>query len=97
MGKVYSIGELSDLVRPLLSKYGMASAKVFGSYARGEATEWSDIDLLLIGRPGFRALDVYGVGEELRRLSGKDVDVYELSELDDGRFRTTILEQAVAL
>ena len=97
MGKIYSIGELSSLVRPLLSKYGMDSAKVFGSYARGEATEQSDIDLLLIGRPGFRALDVYGVGEELRRLSGKDVDVYELSELDEGRFRTTILEQAVAL
>lgn len=97
MGTVYSIDELAGFVRPLLSKYGMDSAKVFGSYAREEATERSDIDLLLVGRPGFRALDVYGVGEELRRISGKNVDVYEISELDDGQFRSEVLEQAVAL
>ena len=95
--KVYSIDELRSMVVPLLAKYGMEQASVFGSYARGEADASSDIDVLLVGRPGFSALGVFGVAEELYRVSGKHVDVYEISELNDGPFRTDVLSEAVAL
>lgn len=97
MGKVYSKAEIAQFVRPLIEKYGMASASLFGSYARGDATHDSDIDILLVGKPGFRPLNVFGFGEELRRALGKDVDVYEISELDEGPFRREVLAQAVAL
>ena len=82
---------------PLLSKYDMESASVFGSYARGDADENSDIDILLVGKKGFKPLGIFGIAEELHRLSGKRVDVYEISELDDGPFRSQVLEEAVAL
>ena len=36
-GVVYTREELGGMVRPLLEKYGMESASLFGSYARGEA------------------------------------------------------------
>ncbi len=93
----YTIDELRSIITPLLDKYGMASASLFGSYARGHADADSDIDVLLYGKPGFRALDVFGVAEEIHRLTGKAVDVYEASELDPGVFRDTVIREAVAL
>ncbi|HJJ00073.1 MAG TPA: nucleotidyltransferase domain-containing protein [Coriobacteriaceae bacterium] len=95
--KVYSIDEIRLMIEPLLLKYNMASASLFGSYARGNADESSDIDVLLVGNDGFKALGIFGLAEELHRMSGKQVDVYELSELDPGSFRDTVLREAVAL
>lgn len=94
---VYTHDELREMVAPLLVKYDMASASLFGSYARGDATVLSDIDLLLIGNEGFRPINVFGVAEELHRISGKAVDVYEISELNHSSFRETVLREAVAL
>ena len=95
--KVYTIDELRAIILPLLDRYGMASASLFGSYARGEADSASDIDVILVGRNGCRALDVLGVTEELHRASGKAVDVYEISELREGDFKDTVLREALAL
>lgn len=85
------------MVEPLLLKYNMASARLFGSYARGNADESSDIDVLLVGNNGFRALGIFGLAEDLHRASGKQVDVYELSELESGPFRDAVLKEAAAL
>ncbi len=97
MPDVYTKEELRSMILPLLTKYGMASASLFGSYARGEADATSDIDLLLIGEKGFRPLGVFGMAEDLHRISGKAVDVYEISELDEGPFRDAVLREAVQL
>ena len=95
--KVYTKDELRAMILPLLDRYHMQSASLFGSYARDNADKNSDIDVLLFGNDEFRALDVFGVAEELHRISGKHVDVYEISELKDGPFRDSVLSQAVAL
>lgn len=89
--------DIRAMVMPLLDKYDMRSAHLFGSYARDDADENSDIDLLLEGNPGFRPLNVFGVAEDLHRVSGKQVDVFEISELDAGSFRDSVLKEAVAL
>ena len=94
---VYTIDEIRGFVLPLLEKYGFEGASLFGSYARGDADEESDIDILLKGREGFRPLDVFGVAESLHRVSGKQVDVFEVSELDNGPFRDRVLGELVAL
>ena len=95
--KVYTVDELRAIILPLLERHGMASASLFGSYARGEVDASSDIDVILVGRDGCRALDVLAVTEELHRASGKAVDVYEISELREGAFRDTVLREALAL
>lgn len=84
MQKIYTRQELAALVRPLMEKYRVEEAKLFGSYARGEADENSDIDLLLIGGQGFRPSDVFAFAEDLYEASGKAVDVYELREIGHG-------------
>ena len=91
MSDTYTIDELRPILAPILSRYGMASAYLFGSYARGQADANSDIDVILFGKPEFRALDVFGVAEELHRRTGKKVDVYEQSELEPGPFRDSIM------
>lgn len=97
MDRVYSIDEIRAMVRPLLAKYDMASASLFGSYARGVADGGSDIDVILYANQGCRPLNVFGVAEELHRASGKRVDVYEISEIDPSPFRDAALREAVAL
>ena len=44
---VYTLEEISRRVRPVAEKYKLKAVYVFGSYARGEANEDSDIDLLI--------------------------------------------------
>lgn len=43
--KIYTVGEIKTVLAPIASKYGVKSIYLFGSYARGEATENSDVDL----------------------------------------------------
>ena len=95
--KVYSLNELRAMITSLAKKHGLKKASLFGSYARGEATPSSDIDVLVDGGQDFQPLSVFALAEDLRELSGKEVDVFELSELDEGPFRDTILREAVAL
>ena len=74
----------------------MREAKLFGSYARGEATENSDIDVVVDKGP-CRHLTVCGLAEDIYRATGKTPDVYDISELKEGAFRDTVLREAVAL
>ena len=43
----YTIEEIRRRVTPVAQKYGLAAVFLFGSYARGEATADSDVDLLV--------------------------------------------------
>lgn len=64
---------------------------------RGEADASSDIDLLLAGEEDFRPLSIFGIAEDLHRLSGKQGNAYEISELDEGPFRDAVMREAVLL
>ena len=95
---VYTLDELRDVIGPLLRKYGAAQAILFGSYARQEADAMSDIDLVVIGGDGFDPTDVFCIADDLYRLTGKRVDVYELREINKGSdFYHTILSEGVRI
>lgn len=46
-GMVYSIEQIRRITQPIAAAYGIRSMRLFGSYARGEATEDSDVDILI--------------------------------------------------
>lgn len=44
---VYTVDEIVRLITPVAQKYNIPAVYLFGSYARAEATESSDVDLLI--------------------------------------------------
>lgn len=93
---------LIDAHRPeldaVMRKYGARNPRLFGSVARGNATNDSDIDILVDLEPGrgnilFRA---GGLNEEFRRVLGRNVDIFPV-ELLRRRVSDAALADAVAL
>lgn len=66
--------ELEEL-RRILKKYGVVSASVFGSYARGEASAGSDLDLLVQLAPERTLLDLGGLQYELEERFSVHADI----------------------
>ncbi|QFI74819.1 nucleotidyltransferase family protein [Bradyrhizobium betae] len=70
-----SIAEHGDQAREILERAGMRNAKLFGSAARGEDTEDSDLDVLVEAPPGTTLYDMARVEIELEELLGCKVEV----------------------
>ncbi len=81
---------------PVLRANGARHVCVFGSVARGEADEQSDIDFLVDLEPGRNLLDLGGLLMALRDLLGRDVDVITERGLKP-RIRKRVLNEAVTL
>ncbi|MEF2593918.1 MAG: nucleotidyltransferase domain-containing protein [Eggerthellaceae bacterium] len=88
------IERIENLSRRLVSKYNAKEAYLFGSYARGEADDESDVDILIVGGPDFIPSDIFAIAEELHIGLGKQVDVYELAEINEGTpFHTAVMSE----
>ncbi len=62
-----------DEILRLAERRGAHSLRVFGSVARGEATETSHLDLLVVWEPGRSLLDHAGLVADLQELLGMNV------------------------
>jgi predicted nucleotidyltransferase len=78
------------------AKYGARNIRVFGSAARGEADEASDIDFLVEMEAGRSLFDLGGLQYELEQLLGCPVDVVTERGLK-ARIRERILRETVPL
>ncbi len=76
------------------ARHGAHNVRIFGSVARGEADETSDIDFLVEMEPGRSLLDLGGLQVELESLLGRPVDVVTVRGLK-ARIRSTVLREAV--
>ena len=105
---IYSIDELKKKVAPVAKKYNLPAVYLFGSYARGEATERSDVDILIDragsaihGRGLFGMAAVYN---DLREALGKELDLVTVAALEQDKnsrssrmFAETIRKERVVL
>ena len=80
----------------LAERHGAHNVRVFGSVARGEADEKSDVDLLVQMEPGRSLLDMGALLMELRALLGCPVDIVTEAGMHE-RMRGRVLREAVAL
>ena len=93
-----TVAQIEDFVRTLLKRYHAEYAILFGSYARGEETQDSDVDILVFGGKDFKKTDIFAFGEELRQMTGKDADVFEICELDVGTpFYENVFKEGVKI
>ena len=80
---IYTIDELKQKIKPIAAKYNLPAVYVFGSYARGEATEESDIDIL-VDKSGSKIKSLFELGglyDELNKLFKKKVDLITVCAL----------------
>ncbi len=94
---------LNDLVRQkredilrIASKHGARNIRIFGSVARGEAGDASDVDFLVELDPGRSLLDHAALLLDLEQLLGCKVDVITERGIRS-RIREQILREAVPL
>lgn len=60
---------------PILKQNGVVKASVFGSYARGEETKKSDMDMMIKYKGKMSLLDLIGLEQELEEKTGIKFDI----------------------
>jgi predicted nucleotidyltransferase len=94
--KRMTLNEISFIVKPIADRYKIQAVYLFGSYARNEATAESDLDFLVYGGEHFKLTRIFAFGEELRKALNKEVDVFEISEVnEDSDFYQNIMKDRV--
>lgn len=78
---ILRLDDLIGIATDILSKYAVDFCYLFGSYAKGNAKESSDVDLLI--STTLRGLDFVGLIEELREAFHKKVDLINASSLNE--------------
>ena len=76
MSKDERIKQIAEKAAQVFEKYGVEYAGLFGSYARGNETEESDIDILV--RRGSKSLSLFdfiGMKDEISNILNKKVDL----------------------
>ena len=91
---VFTLTDIANLIKPIVRKYGVKEIYLFGSYARGDADEDSDLDFLVFGGENFKLTMIFAFAEELRETLKKNVDVFEINEINkDSDFYNTIMRE----
>jgi len=80
----------------LCARYGARNVQIFGSVARGEADQESDLDLLVELEPGRTLFDLGGLQYDMEQLLGCRVDVVTPNGLKR-RIRDRVLQEAKPL
>lgn len=96
--RVLTLQEIESIVKSLLAKYSAEYALLFGSYARGDATPESDIDVIVVGGKNFIPRNIFALAEDLRELSGRDADVFEIREVNAGTpFYEAVMREGIRI
>lgn len=91
---------LAPQVLQIARKYGIAKVYVFGSVARGDSTEQSDVDFLVEMQESASLFGVGGFQYETEKLLGYPVDVVPVSvlaQVEDTIFVSNVRREAVSL
>lgn len=76
---ILSIDEIKRLCIGTFEKFNIEYCYLFGSYARGTATETSDVDFLIYAK--LSGLQFYELIEDIREALKKNVDVLNFEQL----------------
>ena len=104
MNKQQTINQIKKLTEPIFRDYGVEKAYIFGSYARGDYNENSDIDIIIVAKNIKSLLIIGAILEALKQALNKEVDLIEeecfnednIDELDK-EFYNTIKKERVMI
>lgn len=86
--KQEAITQIKKLTEPIFKEYGVDKAYIFGSYARGDYDENSDIDIMIVAKNIKSLLVIGAILEKLKKVLNKEVDLieeecFENNEIDE--------------
>ena len=103
---IYTLKEIQERVAPIIGKYRIPAMYLFGSYARGEAREESDLDFL-VDTTGTELTSLLKLGMlycDLEAAFEKEIDIITVGAImqepampSDIDFKNTILNERVQL
>ncbi|GBU20395.1 nucleotidyltransferase [Fibrobacteres bacterium R8-0-B4] len=82
-----TISKISEAVQAVAPVYGIDSVYLFGSYARGDATEDSDCDLRVVGGDIPTLFALGGLYEDLITSLGCKVDIVMTDSMSESFYR----------
>ena len=103
---IYTIQEIQQRIVPIAKRYGLKAVFLFGSYARGDAREDSDIDLL-VDTTGTNLRSLFTLGalySDLEQVLEKKIDMIAVSSLEqrsqmpsEDVFKETVMKERVSV
>lgn len=93
---VYAIEEIKEKIIPIAQEYGVERVSLFGSYARGEANEDSDVDFYIEKGQIRNLIDYIGFVNDLEDNLNCHVDVITTG-IEDKSFLELIKKEGVLL
>jgi predicted nucleotidyltransferase len=100
MMKIEEIKKVKQQLYQIAAKHGISKVYVFGSVARGESNEISDVDFLIEMDSDASAFGVGAFQYEVQQLLGIHIDViptFALPKVEDKAFIQAVQSEAVAL
>ncbi len=77
---IYNIEDIKDICSSVFKEYDISFCYLFGSYAKGKATEISDIDLF-VSMPS-KGVEYYDLLENLKERFKKNIDLIHETQLN---------------
>jgi len=90
----FALSSNRAVIRALVNEHGMLNPRVFGSVARNEDTEASDLDILVDTQPNTSLLDIAKLQLSLVKKLGIHVDVLTPKSLPES-FRDQVVKNAI--
>jgi len=93
---VSNLKEIQILAQPLFERFKVKQAAVFGSFARNEHKEKSDVDFLVDFSDTYDLLDLIGLKQELEEILERKVDLITLRSItgQGNEFGEAVLKEA---
>lgn len=93
---IYTIDDIRNKTAPIAKEFGISRMCLFGSYARGEATDDSDVDLYIDRGKLSNLLQYFAFVDELENVLHCHVDVVTTG-IEDKEFLSAIMQDGVLL
>lgn len=93
---MHDLEKYKKLILPVLHRYLIKRAAIFGSVAKGQASTNSDIDLLIEGSNDFTFFKLLALEEEISQLVNRRVDLVEYGAIKPS-IRHEVLSSAIAI
>ena len=76
---IYSVSKIISLLTPVFEEYKIKKAVLFGSYAKGNASQNSDVDILVDS--GMKGMAFFGLVEDIVTALDKNADILDVSQI----------------